>query len=128
MISQQKGTNIMHTTIERQRKKETQHRFKKCYFCNEIIHIEAKKCKHCGEFLDPKLKASRVPEQKLNPVTVALFSLLVPGGGHIYSGKPIKGFLWLLFTAVGYGLYILPGMFLHLISIIFAVTDNPTEE
>ena len=118
----------MQTTIEKQSKKEIKQRLKRCYFCNEIIHLEAKKCKHCGEFLDPKLKASPLPEQKWNPVIVALFSLLVPGGGHIYRGKPIKGFLWLLFTGVGYGLYILPGMFLHLISIIFAVTGDPTEE
>ena len=118
----------MQTTIEKQVQKKFQNRFKRCNFCNEIIHIEAKKCKHCGEFLDPKLKASHQHKQLYNPVTVALFSLLVPGGGHIYMGKPVKGFLWLLFTAVGYSLYILPGMFLHLISIIFAVTADPIEE
>jgi len=118
----------MHTTIERQSQTEIQHKFKKCDFCSETILADAKKCKHCGEFLDPKLKIPPLTEEKFNPVTVALFSLLVPGGGHIYRGKPVKGFLWLIFSAFGYSLYLLPGVLLHLISIIFAVTENPTEE
>ena len=118
----------MQTTIERQGKKKIQNRFKRCYFCNEIIHIEAKKCRHCREFLDPKLRDSPLLKQKWNPVTVALFSLLVPGGGHIYRGKPVKGFLWLVFVAVGYRFYLFPGIFLHLISIIFALMGNQTKE
>ena len=118
----------MQTTIERQGKKEIQNRFKKCYFCSEIINSKAKKCKHCGEFLDPKLRDLPLLKQKWNPVTVALLSLLVPGGGHIYRGKPITGFLWLVFVAVGYRLYLFPGIFLHLISIIFALMGNQTKE
>jgi hypothetical protein len=29
----------------------------KCPFCNESILKDAKKCKHCGEWLDPVLRA-----------------------------------------------------------------------
>ncbi|WP_436715623.1 hypothetical protein U8335_25235 [Roseiconus lacunae] len=29
-----------------------------CPFCAEVISVNAKKCKHCGEFLDPVLRAS----------------------------------------------------------------------
>lgn len=123
----------MQTTIQKKIQKEIQNRFKnrfkKCYFCSEIIHIDAKKCRYCGEFLDPKLRATPpLPKQKWSPTTAALLSLLVPGGGHIYRNKPIKGFLWLLFVAVGYSFYLLPGLFLHLVSILFAVMGNPTEE
>lgn len=32
---------------------------KTCPFCSEEILIDAKKCKHCGEFLDPKLAKQR---------------------------------------------------------------------
>ena len=118
----------MRTTTKRQVQKEIQNKLKRCNFCSEIVLAEAKKCKHCGEFLDPKLRTSPLPEQKWNPVTVALLSLLVPGGGHIYRGKPVRGFLWLIFVAVGYRVYLFPGIFLHLISIIFALMGNQTKE
>lgn len=29
---------------------------KECPFCSEVIHINAKKCKHCGEISDPVLR------------------------------------------------------------------------
>lgn len=29
---------------------------KRCPFCHEEIHVDAKQCKHCCEFLDPKLR------------------------------------------------------------------------
>lgn len=29
---------------------------KKCPFCSEVIHINAKKCKHCGEILEPVVR------------------------------------------------------------------------
>ena len=69
--------------------------------------------------------APSVPKLKWNPTIAAGLSLLVPGGGHIYKGKIIKGFLWTFFTAIGYGTYILPGIILHLLSISFAATGNP---
>lgn len=119
----------MQMTIEKQVQKKIPNKFKKCDFCSEIINVDAKKCKHCGEFLDPKLRETPAsPKLKWNPVYAALLSLLFPGGGHIYRNKPLKGFLWLVFSALGYGFYIVPGIFLHSISILFAVLGNPLEE
>jgi len=107
-----------------------QNLLKKCPFCSEAILMEAKKCKYCGEFLDSELRAStkKVSQPVWNPSIAAALSLLVPGGGHIYRGKIIKGFLWLILTAVGYGFYLLPGLILHLVSISFATMGNPMEE
>lgn len=31
----------------------------KCPFCAEEIAVDARKCKHCGEYLDPELKRER---------------------------------------------------------------------
>lgn len=39
-----------------------------CPFCAEEIKIDAKKCKHCGEFLDPVMRARR--EKKDKPIIV----------------------------------------------------------
>ena len=116
----------METTTKRHVQKDIHNRLTRCKYCSEIVLVEAKKCKHCGEFLNQEL--TETLPLKWNPVTAALLSLLVPGGGHIYRGKPIKGFAWLLFVAAGYTLYIVPGILLHLISIIFAVIGNPTED
>ena len=66
-----------------------------------------------------------VPQLKWNSSIAAGLSLLVPGGGQIYRGKIITGFLWIFFTAIGYSMYILPGIILHLLSISFAAIGNP---
>jgi len=35
---------------------------KECPYCAEEILVAAKKCKHCGEFLDDELKKNSEPE------------------------------------------------------------------
>ncbi|OGU27074.1 MAG: hypothetical protein A2057_02715 [Ignavibacteria bacterium GWA2_35_9] len=39
---------------------------KKCPYCSEEILIDAKKCKHCGEYLDDTLRPKiQLPETKV---------------------------------------------------------------
>ena len=80
-------------------------------------------CPFCSHTVPPVVPP--VPELKWNSSIAAGLSLLVPGGGHIYRGKIITGFLWTFFTAIGYSTYILPGLILHLLSISFANIGNP---
>lgn len=114
--------------IQNELKAEVSSELKRCPFCSEIILSDAKKCKHCQEFLAPELRAAAVPQLKWSPALAAALSLLAPGAGHIYRGKIITGFLWLFSVAIGYGLYILPGIILHLVCISFAAIGNPLKE
>jgi hypothetical protein len=48
-----------------------------------------------------------------NPITSVMLSMLIPGAGHIYSGRPGAGVAWMATTLMGYACCFLPGLFLH---------------
>lgn len=50
----------------------------------------------------------------------ALIGLVIPGGGHIYKGKLGSGLIWLGCVAFGYILFVIPGLVLHIISVVKA--------
>lgn len=75
-----------------------------CPYCAEVIKAEAKKCKHCGEFIDSSLisqKTSKQQEQNISSKTRfgALFWFLFCGslGAHrFYAGKNKSAILMIL--------------------------------
>ena len=100
-----------------------------CPYCAEPIRPDAKKCKHCGEYLDAALREQAAKDkqqlppvrmQTWNPGTAALLSLIFPGAGQIYRGKILEGFLWLGFVVVGYIFVIVPGLILHILCVVDA--------
>jgi hypothetical protein len=48
-----------------------------------------------------------------SPATAVLLSMLIPGAGHIYSGRAGSGVAWMATTLMGYACCFLPGLFLH---------------
>lgn len=64
-------------------------------------------------------------QQTWSPGVAAVLSLFIPGVGQMYKGRVGEGLLWLLFTPIGYVLFILPGLILHIICIINASQGNP---
>lgn len=109
---------------------------KKCPFCAEEIQLDAVKCKHCGELLDPNLRdkqrqaiANAAPRQQLwSPGVAALLSLIIPGAGQIYKGNVGTGLAWLFFVVIGYCLLVVPGLILHIICIVTATSGNPYKQ
>ena len=103
----------------------------KCPFCLEEILSAARKCKHCGEFLDESLKQNKsdyAPKQQLwSPGAAAVLSLFIPGAGQIYKGKVIGGLIWLVFVVTGYCLHMVPGVILHIACIFSAYYGEPAK-
>ena len=119
-------------------------RTKDCLYCGEEILSTAKKCKHCGEFLDASLRvqksvASSSPSRpsvqqfvvhtqsapSWSPGIAALLSFFVPGAGQIYKGEVLGGLTWMFCTVLGYVCFIVPGLVLHLICVVLASSGDP---
>lgn len=55
-----------------------------------------------------------------SPITSVLLSMLIPGAGHIYSGRAGSGVAWMATTLMGYACCFVPGLFLHGLCLISA--------
>ncbi len=51
-----------------------------------------------------------------SPGLAAVLSLLLPGAGQLYAGRPVSAVLWFVLVMVGYVLF-LPGLLLHVFCI-----------
>jgi hypothetical protein len=59
------------------------------------------------------IAAEAFRRQSQSPLTAVLLSMLIPGAGHIYSGRSGAGVAWMASTMAGYACFFLPGLFLH---------------
>jgi hypothetical protein len=101
---------------------------KPCPFCREWIKVEARRCRHCGEALDPVLRAAEEASRSalerrdpsFSPGVARVLSVIWPGLGHIYRGKLLSGFLWMIVTPLAYLCLIVPGIIVHILCIIYS--------
>ena len=106
----------------------------KCPECGSEVSDKAEKCPKCaypisGQPVADKAQTTKLTNKKLwNPGIAAVLSLVIPGAGQIYRGKLGRGFLWLAIVLIGYALFIIPGLVLHIFCIIAAYCGDPYEE
>jgi TM2 domain-containing membrane protein YozV/ribosomal protein L37E len=60
---------------------------------------------------------------KKSPGIAVLISLFIPGGGSMYCEKVGKGIALLIGTIIGYCIFIIPGVIVHIISMVIAYGD-----
>lgn len=58
----------------------------------------------------------------ISPGSAAIISLLLPGLGQMCQGKVVRGIIWLVFTLIGYVLFVVPGLILHIVCVVNAAT------
>jgi TM2 domain-containing membrane protein YozV len=54
-----------------------------------------------------------------------LLSFLIPGVGQMYKGQALNGIAWLIVVVIGYALFVVPGLILHICCIIGAGMGDP---
>jgi TM2 domain-containing membrane protein YozV len=52
-----------------------------------------------------------------NAAAAAVLSLIVPGAGQLYAGRPLSAITWFALVTMGYLLLIVPGIVLHILCI-----------
>lgn len=57
---------------------------------------------------------------KKSPGIAVLISVFIPGGGNMYCDEIFKGIVYLILTPIGYFCFILPGIILHICSLVSA--------
>jgi hypothetical protein len=90
-----------------------------CPECRKEASDQAKACPHCGYPFARHYEPLTLPGS-WNPGIAAVLSLVIPGAGQMYKGEVGQGIVWLLCVAVGYSMFVFPGLILHIICIVNA--------
>ena|ERR1022692_394993 len=95
------------------------------------IYLEEKARLEIRHDLEGQYSMARIPPIPAQPRpsdgVAAVLSLFIPGAGQMYKGRVGGGILWMLFTIVGYCMYVVPGVILHLICIFRAYDSEPVQ-
>ena len=58
-----------------------------------------------------------------NAAAAAILSMIVPGAGQLYAGRPLNALAWFILVTMGYLLLIVPGVLLHVLCVASAASS-----
>jgi len=70
--------------------------------------------------MDQDQESAEYELQKKSPALAAFISFLLPGTGQMYGKKIGKGIIWMIVTILGYCIWVVPGVILHICCIVNA--------
>ncbi len=118
----------------------------RCPTCSNMCDKNAVACPKCGHpFQAPvarpvgppirqpiaqaqptqQVVVSAPPVRKWSPGVAAVLSFFIPGLGQLYKGHLLSAMLWFVLVGVAYFFLVVPGLVLHLICIIDALSGDP---
>ena len=92
---------------------------KTCHFCGAEAGDTSTICVHCRQDLGSDWSPTPTVSRRAG-LAPAVLSLLLPGAGQMYQGDLFGGLLWLVAVAIGYAAFLVPGVVLHLLCVLFA--------
>jgi TM2 domain-containing membrane protein YozV len=99
-----------------------------CRECGKQVSSEAYACPHCGAphptgmaLAAPQPVYVRPPPPAtFSPGAAAVLSFFLPGLGQICKGEVGPGIGWMFATLIGYCMFIVPGLILHICCVVNA--------
>lgn len=95
---------------------------KECPFCAELILVQARKCKHCGEFLDKTAEPTRKPDMSASTPERTEYE----DHPAMFRNKPFAFIVTLALCLVGVGLIILLIWWIRILGTTLTVTTKRT--
>lgn len=101
-----------------------------CPACKAQVSNQAVSCPQCGQPFresQPQVVYQTAQQRVWSPGVAAVLSI-IPGLGQLYKGQIFAAIGWFIVIPIGYSFFILPGVALHVLCIVSALSGDPMKQ